>query len=75
MSRAALLEQLDQANARVADGEQRIAHQKGLIHALDRNGPTGINPEEYLRFLEAMQAVQVAHRDLLAFELTTANPE
>jgi len=75
MSRAALLEQLDQANARVADGEQRIARQKSLIHALNRNGPTGINAEEHLRCLEAMQAVHVAHRDLLAFELTIVTSE
>ena len=75
MSRASLLEQLDQANARVAAGEQLIADQKNLIHKLNRDGPTGINAEEYLRFLEAMQAVHVAHRDLLAFELTTSNPE
>ena len=75
MSHAALLEQLAQANVRVADGEQRIARQKSLIHALNRDGPSGINAEEYLRFLESMQAAHVAHRDLLALELTTANPE
>ena len=34
MSRAALLEQLQEAHSRVADGEQRIAHQKTLIHEL-----------------------------------------
>ena len=75
MSRAALLEQLAQANVRVGDGEQRIARQKSMIHALNRDGPIGINAEEYLRFLESMQAVHAAHRDLLAFELTNVNPE
>ena len=46
-----------------------------MIHALNRDGPIGINAEEYLRFLESMQAVHAAQRDLLAFELTNVNPE
>ena len=75
MSRRRFLEQLANANVRVADGEQRIARQKSLIYALNRDGPSGINAEEYLRFLESMQAAHVADRDPLAFELTTANPE
>lgn len=75
MSRAELLKQLEQANARVAEGEEQIARQKTLIHELNRDGPSGTNAAEYLRFLELMQDVYVAHRDLLEFELRNAKPE
>ena len=74
MDRATLWAQLEQARARVIEGEQRIASQKNLIHHLNRDGPSGLNAEQYLRFLEGLQAMQVAHRDRLEKGLVTAIP-
>jgi hypothetical protein len=53
-NRAALVPRLAQANAMVADGERRIARQKMLIHKLNRDGPTGVNADEYLRVLQSI---------------------
>lgn len=75
MNRTALLEQLEQANAGIAEGEERIAYQRDLVHNLFRYGPTAVSGEGYLRYLESTQATRVAQRDLLASELMTADPE
>jgi hypothetical protein len=75
MERATLLEHLEQAKALVADDALRIARQKALIHHLNRDGPSGLDAEKYLHFLEGVQALHVTNRNRLERELGTANPE
>jgi len=75
MERATLLEHLEQAKALVADDALRIARQKALIRHLNRNGPSGLDAEKYLHFLEGVQALHVTNRDRLKRELATAKSE
>jgi len=75
MERATLLEHLEQAKALVAEDALRIARQKALIRHLNRNGPSGLDAEKYLHFLEGVQALHVTNRDRLKRELTTAKSE
>ena len=75
MERATLLERLEQAKALVADDALRIARQKALIRHLNRNGPSGLDAEKYLHFLEGVQALHVTNRDRLKRELATAKSE
>ena len=75
MERATLLEHLEQAKALVAEDALRIARQKALIRHLNRNGPSGLDAEKYLHFLEGVQALHVTNRDRLKRELATAKSE
>lgn len=72
MERATFYARLEQARVLVADDVLRIARQKALIHHLNRNGPSGLDAEKYLHFLEGVQAFHVRNRDRLERELATA---
>ena len=73
-NRAVLTEHLKLTRVEVADGERRIADQKQLI-ALNGDGSGITWTTEFLRTLEHMQAMLVAHRERLEQQLGIANPE
>ena len=69
MDRAAMQERLMQAEARVIEGNRRIALQRKLVRELDAHGDDSRAAKRLLAQYEESQLLQVAERDRLAKEL------
>ncbi|HKY19747.1 MAG TPA: hypothetical protein VJM31_00895 [Vicinamibacterales bacterium] len=69
--RALLLEHLEVASQRLADGEHQINRQKVLIADLTRAGQDASPAESFLGELKAAQVVHLASRDRIERELKT----
>ena len=69
MDRAAMQERLMQAEARVIEGNRRIALQRKLVRTLEADGLPSAGAKRLLARYEESQASHVADRDRLAKEL------
>ena len=69
MDRAAMQERLMQAEARVIEGNRRIALQRKLVRDLDAHGEESSGAKRLLAQYEESQLLHIADRDRLAKEL------
>ena len=69
MDRAAMQERLMQAEARVIEGNRKIALQRKLVRDLEADGLPSAGAKRLLAQYEESQASHLADRDRLAKEL------
>jgi hypothetical protein len=63
-------EHLSQCRRHVSEGEKHIARQREIVAELARDGRDTTLARELLGHFEETQALHVAHRDRLAYELS-----
>jgi hypothetical protein len=71
MDRQMLVDHLDQAERRVAQGAEHVARQRMLVNQLDCQART--QARELLAQFEEMQRMHIADRDRLRAKLTAMN--
>lgn len=69
MERAVLLRHLAQAERHIAEGEQRLIHQRAVIRELEQDGHRTGSARALLAALEQTQALHFADRERLRAEL------
>jgi hypothetical protein len=74
MDRAAKLDQLVQAEAHVAKGQDHISRQREIIAGLKQNGTDAATAELLLHRFEEAQALHIEHRDRILAELGNDRP-
>lgn len=74
MDRALIISYLQAAEEHMANVEQQIANQRGLISGLRRNGQDTSSPSAQLRVMEQTHMQSVGDRDRLRAELAALNP-